>query len=58
MGSVLTMTNSIGFALSIVSIVLFTQAMPHYTMGTLLPWLALGPVLGVWALKHTMQRRS
>ena len=57
-GSVLTMTNSIGFALSIVSIVLFTQAMPHYTMGTLLPWLALGPVLGVWALKHTMQRRG
>jgi hypothetical protein len=50
-GSVLTFTNCIGFAISVASIELFvrlTQAMP---LDALLPFLAVGPVLGLWALR-------
>jgi MFS transporter, DHA1 family, inner membrane transport protein len=49
-GSVLTLTNSIGFAISIVSILLFLSLSETVTLGALLPWLALGPALGLWAL--------
>lgn len=49
-GSVLTLTNSIGFAISIVSILLFASLAEHWPLGQLLPWLALGPALGLWAL--------
>lgn len=50
-GSVLTLVNSIGFAISIISIqgfVLLSQSVP---LSHLLPWLGLGPLLGVWALR-------
>jgi MFS transporter, DHA1 family, inner membrane transport protein len=50
-GSVLTLTNSIGFAISIVSIELFVRLSAHHELATLLPWLAVGPVLGLWALR-------
>ncbi|MDM7948882.1 MFS transporter [Hydrogenophaga sp.] len=49
-GSVLTLTNSTGFAISIVSILLFLSLSETVTLGALLPWLALGPALGLWAL--------
>ena len=49
-GSVLTLTNSIGFAISIVSILLFVSLAETVALGALLPWLALGPALGLWAL--------
>jgi len=49
-GSVLTLTNSIGFAISIVSILLFVSLAERVALGALLPWLALGPALGLWAL--------
>jgi len=49
-GSVLTLTNSIGFAISIVSILLFVSLAETVALGTLLPWLAVGPALGLWAL--------
>lgn len=49
-GSVLTLTNSIGFAISIVSIELFTTLAQHHALGVLLPWLGLGPLLGVLAM--------
>jgi MFS transporter, DHA1 family, inner membrane transport protein len=49
-GSVLTLTNSIGFAISIVSILLFVSLAQTVALGALLPWLALGPALGLWAL--------
>jgi MFS family permease len=49
-GSVLTLTNSIGFAISIVSILLFVSLSETVALGALLPWLALGPALGLWAL--------
>lgn len=50
-GSVLTLTNSIGFAISIASILLFVSLAEHVPLGALLPWLALGPALGLWALR-------
>jgi DHA1 family inner membrane transport protein len=50
-GSVLTLTNSIGFGISIVSILLFVWLAESVALGALLPWLALGPALGLWALR-------
>ncbi len=49
-GSVLTLTNSIGFGISIVSILLFVALAEHIALGTLLLGLAPGPALGLWAL--------
>lgn len=54
-GSVLTLTNSIGFAISIVSILLFVSLADTVALGTLLPWLALGPALGLWALRPLLK---
>ncbi len=50
-GSVLTLVNCIGFAISIASIELFVHLLPQQGLGVLLPGLALGPVLGLWALR-------
>ncbi|MEY3135828.1 MAG: hypothetical protein RJA39_1713 [Pseudomonadota bacterium] len=49
-GSVLTITNCIGFGISIVSIELFTHLAKWHDLSTLLPWLGLGPLLGIWAM--------
>jgi MFS transporter, DHA1 family, inner membrane transport protein len=49
-GSVLTLVNSIGFAISIVSIQLFVALAQQVALDRLLPWLALGPAFGLWAL--------
>jgi DHA1 family inner membrane transport protein len=49
-GSVLTLTNSIGFGISIVSILLFVSLAQTVSLGALLPWLAVGPALGLWAM--------
>ena len=49
-GSVLTLVNSIGFAISIASIQLFVALVQQVALGRLLPWLALGPAFGLWAL--------
>jgi len=54
-GSVLTLTNSIGFAISIVSILLFVSLADTVALGTLLPWLAIGPALGLWALRPLLK---
>ena len=54
-GSVLTLTNSIGFAISIVSILLFVSLSEKLPLGALLPWLAIGPVLGLWGLSPLVQ---
>jgi len=54
-GSVLTLTNSIGFAISIVSILLFVSLSETVALGALLPWLAIGPALGLWALLPLVQ---
>ena len=50
-GSVLTFTNCIGFAISIVSIELFVRASGVWPLSQVLPWLALGPVIGLWMLR-------
>jgi MFS transporter, DHA1 family, inner membrane transport protein len=54
-GSVLTLTNSIGFAISIVSIALFTTLAQKYALATLLPWLGVGPALGLLALRPLLR---
>ncbi|QJW84301.1 MFS transporter [Ramlibacter terrae] len=50
-GSVLTFTNCIGFAISVVSIELFVRAAQAWPLAQVLPWLAVGPVLGLWMLR-------
>jgi MFS family permease len=54
-GSVLTLTNSIGFALSVASIQLFVALLPSVPLGALLPWLAVGPLLGLLALRPLLR---
>ena len=55
-GSVLTLTNCIGFGISIVSIELFTHLSSSYELANLLPWLGIGPLLGIWAMKPLWRR--
>ena len=55
-GSVLTLVNSIGFGISILSIQLFVTLAERHELATLLPWLGLGPLLGVWALRPLWRR--
>jgi MFS family permease len=50
-GSVLTLVNSIGFALSVATITLFAGLAAAWPLTQVLPWLAVGPVLGVWCLR-------
>jgi predicted MFS family arabinose efflux permease len=55
-GSVLTLTNCIGFAISVVSIELFVRASAVWPLGAVLPWLAIGPALGLLALRPLVRR--
>jgi MFS transporter, DHA1 family, inner membrane transport protein len=55
-GSVLTFTNCIGFAISVVSIELFVRAAQGAPLGQVLPFLAVGPVLGLWMLSPLLRR--
>ncbi len=57
-GSVLTLTNSIGFAISAVSIELFVRLAQTVPLAQLLPWLAAGPVLGLVAMRSLLARPS
>ncbi|GAA6142936.1 MFS transporter [Hydrogenophaga sp. 5NK40-0174] len=57
-GSVLTLTNSIGFGISIVSIMLFVELTKHSHLGSLLPWLAIGPALGLIAMRPLLQEQK
>jgi MFS transporter, DHA1 family, inner membrane transport protein len=50
-GSVLTFSNSIGFAISVVSIEFFVRAVQGWPLEIVLPWLALGPVVGLLMLR-------
>ena len=51
MGSLLTLVNSIGFAISAFSVELFVRASATQPLAHLLPWLALGPALGLWLMR-------
>ena len=55
-GSLLTLVNSIGFAISIVSIQLFSGLAADHSLHVLLPWLAVGPALGLWMLRPLLAR--
>jgi MFS transporter, DHA1 family, inner membrane transport protein len=57
-GSVLTFSNCIGFAISVLSIELFVRAVQAWPLGIVLPWLALGPVLGLWMFRPLVARAS
>lgn len=54
-GSVLTLVNCIGFAISIVSIQLFTSLAERHALASLLPWIGLGPLLGLVALRPLLR---
>ncbi|MBI5278636.1 MAG: MFS transporter [Burkholderiales bacterium] len=54
-GSVLTFTNCIGFAITVASIELFVRAAQAVPLPHLLPWLALGPALGLWMLRPLLR---
>ena len=56
-GSVLTLVNSLGFAISIVSIMWFVSHLPTVPLAQLLPWLAAGPVLGLLAMQPLLRRQ-
>jgi hypothetical protein len=49
-GSVLTFVNSIGFSISTATITLFVWLAATLPLAQVLPWLALGPALGLWFL--------
>jgi MFS family permease len=57
-GSVLTLTNCIGFSISIVSILLFVSLAETVPLEWLLTGLALGPALGLWALGRLWREES
>lgn len=55
-GSVLTLTNCLGFAISIVSIQLFSAWVQAAPLAAVLPWLAVGPALGLLMLRPLLRR--
>ncbi|MEO5735284.1 MAG: MFS transporter [Rubrivivax sp.] len=50
-GSVLTLVNSIGFAISVISIECFVRLVHDHALASVLPWIALGPALGLLGLR-------
>ncbi len=50
-GSVLTLTNCIGFSISAISVAGFVHLAQSWPLAELLPWLAIGPLLGLVALR-------
>jgi MFS family permease len=56
-GSVLTLTNSIGFGISAVSIEVFVRLAATHDLARVLPWLALGPVIGLLAMRPLLRQR-
>ena len=57
-GSVLTFANCIGFAISVFSIELFVRATQAWPLAVVLPWLALGPALGLLMVRPLLRRRG
>lgn len=57
-GSLLTLVNSLGFAISIISIQLFVWLAERHRLEVLLPGLAIGPLLGVWMLRPLLRERE
>ncbi|GIL03852.1 MFS transporter [Betaproteobacteria bacterium PRO7] len=57
-GSVLTFVNCIGFAISIVTIQLFAWLAQRWPLWVVLPWLAIGPALGLRMLRPLLATRD
>ena len=57
-GGVLTLVNCIGFGISIVSIQVVSWALLHHPLESVLPWLALGPVIGLVFMRSLMVSRQ
>ena len=56
-GSVLTLTNCLGFGISIVTIQAFSAWAQTAALSVVLPWLALGPALGLLMLWPLLQAK-
>jgi MFS family permease len=56
-GSVLTFVNCIGFAITIPSIELFAWLAQRWPLEVVLPWLAIGPALGLKMLRPLLATR-
>jgi MFS family permease len=50
-GSVLTFVNAIGFSVSVATIALFAALAAVHPLASVLPWLAVGPAIGLWFLR-------
>ena len=57
-GSVLTLTNSIGFSISIISIEWISHLLEAWPVAQLMPLLAVGPVVGLCMLKPLLAAPS
>ncbi|MEO8078967.1 MAG: MFS transporter [Caldimonas sp.] len=57
-GSVLTLVNSIGFAISVATITAFVSLAAVWPLARVLPWLAVGPAIGVLCLRPLLQQGS
>jgi MFS family permease len=55
-GSVLTFVNCVGFTISIVTIQAVTLLARHHPLEQVLPWLALGPLVGLWSMRRLLRR--
>lgn len=55
-GSVLTFANCIGFAITVASIELFVRAIDLAGLPAMLPWLAVGPALGLYMMLPLMRK--
>lgn len=55
-GSVLTFSNCIGFAISVASIELFVAAAARWPLALVLPWLGVGPAIGLVMLRPLVAR--
>jgi MFS family permease len=57
-GSVLTFVNCIGFAISIVSIQLYIWLLQSYSLAQVLPWLAIGPAIGLMMMRRLLKSHA
>ncbi len=55
-GSVLTLVNCIGFAISVTTIQGVAWWLERGTLEQVLPWLAVGPLVGLWAMRPLLRR--
>jgi len=55
-GSVLTFTNCIGFLISVLTIQMFVAAAQTWPLAQVLPWLAVGPLAGLWMMRPLLMK--